>query len=294
MDIRVLDRRELPGFRPYLLPRTAAALERDESGWIALGAAAGPYSCGAAAARVDGARAELTDLFVDGSVRRQGVGARLLEALTERLRQEGVRELYAGYVLRGEDLAAMDALLGKAGASPPVLRSRTFMAPTDRLSTYPIIRDAFTPRYRTPEGVVPFGDLPAEALAELSGDGSIPEALRWETLRDRFLPDLSVALVRDGRVLAYQLAEEGGGGFVLLSAVSREDAPARAFTMLLVELLNRCWYRAGSFYPLYFSTINDHVERLALRLMGEEHIDYEEHTCTLRINTSNKEEQPWQ
>ncbi len=153
-DIRILDRRELPGFRAYLLPQTAAALERGEEGIVALGAVAGPYSCGAAAARVEGAQAELTDLFVDGSVRRQGVGARLLEALAERLAQAGAAELYAGYVLRGEELAAMDGLLVKAGASRPELRSRTFMAPTDRLSTYPIIRDAFTTKYRTPEGIV--------------------------------------------------------------------------------------------------------------------------------------------
>lgn len=79
---------------------------------------------------------------------------------------------------------------------------------------------------------------------------------------------------------AYLLSgEDGAGGIVLLAAVRREGAPSTAFQTLLLELLNRCWYRLGRDFAFYFSVLDDKVERLALLLMGERYEDYEEHSC---------------
>ena len=107
-SIRALDREELPGFQPYLLPDTARSLERREKDVLALGLVLGHNACAAAAARLSGESAELTDLFVDEIVRHRGMGGLLLERLMERLAAEGVSRLSASYVLRGEELAAMD------------------------------------------------------------------------------------------------------------------------------------------------------------------------------------------
>lgn len=278
LSIRTLTREELPGFRPYLLPAAAAALERGDGDVLGLGAVTGRHACGAAAARRDGGdSAILTDLFVDAAVRRQGVGTFLLKSL---LRALGVREMTAGYALGGEDLAAMDALLVKCGFSRPVLRSRCFRAMSDDYREHPVLRQCFDPRYRTPEGVVSFDQLPREALEELEAAGDIPYRLSWSRLKGRALPELSPALVRDGKVAAFQLAEESAdGGFVLLSAVNRENAPRGAFLTLFVELGSRCVYRSGGDFPFYFSTINDHVEQLARRLMDGRCTEYEEHAC---------------
>ena len=103
-SIRTLDRGELPGFRPYLLPETARGLERRADGLLALGAVTVRSACGAAAVRRSGTSAELTDLFVDASVRRRGAGRALLEELIRRLEAEGATRLSADYVLRGEEL----------------------------------------------------------------------------------------------------------------------------------------------------------------------------------------------
>ena len=101
VNIRVLDRRELPGFRPYLLPETAAALERQDPAVAALGAVTGRSSCGAVAVRQrpDGMM-DVTDLFVDAAVRRQGVGGQLLDALLQWVDTPGLGGLAADFVLR--------------------------------------------------------------------------------------------------------------------------------------------------------------------------------------------------
>ncbi len=285
IQIRVLDRRELPGFRPYLLPATAEAIGRDDPRLVALGAAAGRYALGAVAARLDeGDEAELTDLFVDEAVRRQGVGLTLIRALRAALAERGVTLLTACYALEAEDLAAMDALLVKVGATPPRRRALSFQADSRDYRDHPLLGVCFTPRYRTPEGVVPFFQLPEEALKELEGAKDIPYILSWSLLRERAVPDLSVATVREGRVRSYLLAEESAdGGFVLLAAFRREGARASDFLRLLRELLSRCWYWRGGDFPFYFSAINQHTEELALSLMGERRTEREEHACALSL-----------
>lgn len=276
--IRALDRREVTGFRPYLLPDTAARLEREEEDTLALGAVTGRSACGAVAVRLTESGAELTDLFVDASVRRRGVGGFLLRNLMWGLEQLGVDLLWADYVLRGEELTAMDALLTAEGFDAPRIRSRVYLAPTELFHDVPRVGPAFSPRYRTPESVRSFDQLTGETLAELAADDDIPDMLTWENLKRRAVPDLSVALVENGRVLAYHLGgESADGGYVLLAAVRRKDAPASAFFTLLLEQLNRCYYRAGGDFPFYFSALNPRVERLALRLMGDRFIRYEEH-----------------
>lgn len=286
ITLRYIDRRELPGFRQYLLPATARAVERESGGVLAVGAVAGRHSVGAAAVTPDGpGTAALTDLFVDEAVRGRGIGTALLTALMDLLAEIGVDTISADYTLKGEELKAMDAIMVSVGATAPTLRSRTFMAHSRDYRDHGILGEAFTPEWKTPKGVRAFSELSEEQLAELLSAEDIPEMLSWRLLRDRAEPELSVALVRDGRVAAYLLCEESqDGGFVLMSAVSRADAPATAFTTLLTELLSRCYYWRGGFYPFYFSAINDHTERLARGLMRGKCVEYEEHVCFIRLD----------
>lgn len=278
-NIRMLNRKELAGFVTYLLPFTTAALERGDEKVIAIGAVSGRNAVGAAAIRINNdGEAVLTDLFVDAAVRRQGVGTGLLKELLNNLTALGFEMITADYALVGEDLAAMDALLVKCGFTEPRLRAHNFCAPKELYCQAPIISRAFTPLYRTPEGVVSFAQLSREALDELEQAQDIPNALSWLHLKHRAIPELSVALVHDGKVIAYQLAEESiDNGFVLLSAVSRTEALPSAFLILLLDLLNRCWYRAGGDFLFYFSATNEYVEKLARRLMEGRFIEYEEH-----------------
>lgn len=291
-NIRMLDRRQLTGFGSYLLPFTAAALEREDENIIAIGAVSGRNALGAAAIRFDrDGQVVLTDLFVDALVRRQGIGTGLLNVLLDDLTALGFGFITADYALGGEDLIAMDALLVKCGFTKPQLKARNFCAPAGLYHQVPIISQAFHPRYRTPESVVSFAQLPKQALDELEKAQDIPYVLSWAHLKPRALSDLSVAFMQDEKVAAYQLVEESAdNGFVLLSAFSREKAPPSAFIILLLELLNRCWYRVGGDYPFYFSAASEYVERLARRLMGERCIEYEEHICLRHMSDQEDRE----
>lgn len=277
--IHVLDRRELPGFRPYLLPETIAALERQDPDVLALGAVTGRSSCGAVSARLsrDG-MAELTDLFVDGAARRQGVGGRLLDDLQRRLEETSVDGLSADYVLREEELVAMDRLLSSRGFYSAGVRSRVFAAQSSRFHDDKRLGPCFSRKYLTAPGMFPLSEVPEEALAELEEAEDLPDNLSWSRLRGRFSPDLSVALLREGRAEAYLLAgESGDGGCVLMAAVSRTDAPPTAFLSLLKELLNRFYYWRGGDFSFYFSVLTPRVERLARALLKDRYTDYEEH-----------------
>jgi len=277
--LRLLDRRELPGFRPYLLPDTVSRLEADSKELLALGAVEGRSALGAAAVWLEDGAAELTDLFVDSQARGRGVAGVLLDGLLERLAERGIPFVSADYVLRGEELESMDALLESRGFAAPAVRSQTFSARSGQFKGDSLLGTALTPRYRTPEGIVPFSALPPAALAELEADSSIPDFLSWANVKNRAQTELSAAFLREGRVLAYLLGgDSADGGCVLLAAFRREGCPPAAFLSLLRELLNRSYYRFGGDFPCYVSTITPRMTELALRLLGGRCIQYEEHT----------------
>lgn len=292
LSFRLIDRGELAGFRQYLLPATAEAIERDDESVVALGAVSGAHSVAAAAIMLsESGDVSLTDLFVDETARRQGVGTYLLFNLLEDLEAIGVDTVTADYTLRGEELEAMDKLLKRLDFEDLRVRSRTFMAHSRDYKDHPLIGRAFRPDWRPPEGVVAFSELSSDALRELEQAKDMPSNLSVAMLKGRLEPELSVALVMDGRVIAYLLGEESSdGGFVLLSAVSREGAPATAFSTLLTDLINRCYYWRGGEFPFYFSAINEHNERLARGIMRGKCVEYEEHVCVLKLGSEDEED----
>ena len=294
MQARTLDRRELPGFRPYLLPATAAAVQQGGKSILALGAVSGRYALGAIAARLsEDGEAALTDLFVDEAARRQGVGLFLLNALCQTLREREIPLLTADYALLDRDLTAMDALMEKAGATPPRFRAVSYRADSRDFHDHPLLGICLTPRYKTPAEIVPFFQLSPEALAELEQAEDIPYVLSWKLLKDRAVPDLSVAVVREGKVRAYLLAEEStDGGFVLLAAARREGSRGSDFLTMMRELGSRCWYWRGGDFPFYFSAVNEHTAQLGLSLMGDEYQVYEEHICTFLLEPQKEKSAP--
>ncbi len=283
IQLRALDRRELAGFRSYLLPDTQRFLELNHENLVALGAVMGNRSCGAVAAFVTGNTAVLTDLFVDETIRRCAVGSQLLNALTVQLKNRGIASITASYALRPEDLSAMDAILVKQGFSLPETVAVNYRAVTSDFRDSVLIGRAFRADYRTPADIVSFAQLPAAALEQLMGE-DIPAPLSWAENRQRAIPGLSVALMIDGQAAAYQLCgESADGGCVVLAAIARNDAPPSSFLSLLIDLLNRFFYRCGGDYPVYFSATTDHVSELALRIMGDHYTRYPEHFTTFTL-----------
>lgn len=279
MEISIwrLNRENLPGFQPYLMPETVLRLNRGDPGVLALGASSGHHSCGAAAAYLRGDETELTDFFVDSAVRRRGIGSRLLDELLAQLDSMGRSEVWADYVLRGGDLLGMDLLLITRGFCLPWTRSKVYAVPSERLLDDRMLGRAFSPGYRTAAGILPLSEAPERAVLEL--ELAVDEALRWSTVRDRVNPELSAVMMRDGKAAAYQLMSETADGVALLAAVSGPHARAADFILLLRETLNRCWYWKGGGFMIYVSAMNSTSDRLAVRLTEGRSIVYEEHVC---------------
>lgn len=277
ISIRRLKQEDLPGFQPYLMPETVLRLSRGDPGVLALGASSGRYSCGAAAAYLSGDGTELTDLFVDSAVRRQGIGGRLLDALLARLDSMGRSQVQADYVLRGGGLLGMDILLITRGFCLPWTRSKVYAVPAEKLMDNRVLGRAFSSGYRTAAGILPLSGAPEGAVLELEQTAAAP--LRWSTLKDRVDPELSAVMMRDGKAAAYQLMGEASDGVALLAAVSGPSARPADFILLLRETLNRCWYWKGGWFTVYVSAINSKSDRLAVRLTEGRSIVYEEHVC---------------
>lgn len=269
MELIVLDRDYLPAFGAYLLPEARDALRTGHPQWLIIGAVVGSCSCGAAAAQQDGDKAEVRSLFVDETIRGQGVGTALLEDLCRRLRECGAAAVGLSYVVEEPHQQAMERLLHRCGFSPPQQGAPVFRVHSADAHQLPHVGRAFSTAYHTPPGVVGWEQLTDAMERELAQDRAIPSYLSRTALEGRMDPLLSVASVHEGRVEAYLLAgESDDGGYVLLSAVARPGAAPMALLRLLPELLHRCYFHGGGDFPLYFSTLTPRVTRLAQRLMG--------------------------
>jgi len=69
------------------------------------------------------ARAEITDLFVRGDSRRRGIGRRLVDAVTDWIRERGVRRVEVRVVVRNAEGQAFWRALGYADLVDVLQRS---------------------------------------------------------------------------------------------------------------------------------------------------------------------------
>lgn len=278
IHLRLIDRCELPGFQTYLLPETVHRLEQNDENVIALGAVTGRHSCGVVSSFLINGSAELTDLFVDAAVRRQGIGGLLLDSMLSQLSaMEEITRITANYVLRDEELTAMDRLLTNRGFTQPVKRSLVYEIPSKKFLNDKMLGRAFSPQYRSVAGIKSLSEVPESAILEM--EENVPKLMRWSTVRDRVDPELSAVMVRDGRVVAYQLVDETAGGIVLRSIASVEGARPVDFLLLLREVLNRCWYWIGGGFTVYLSALSEESNLLTVRLTEGRNVMYEEHVC---------------
>lgn len=284
LSFRPLTPGSLPPFSQYLLPETADALQTSAAELRALGAVLDRRACGAAAAQVVGDSAELLSFFVDETIRGQGVGGALLDALCSVCVLQGAAVLHASYVLAGAELSAMDALFLCRGAKKPQVRSHVYQVDTAHIRDVPILGPAFRASFREPAAVQPLSLLEPGALDALIADPAIPETLSLETTLNRAIPELCLFWSREGRISAYVLGgESADGGLTLLSAVSLPSAPGKAFLELLQALLNRAYYRGGGDFLFYTSALNPHTDALIHSLTRGRFTVYEEHTTVLPL-----------
>ncbi|MGN0650193.1 MAG: GNAT family N-acetyltransferase [Oscillospiraceae bacterium] len=276
-SFRIIDCRELNGFRSYLTAETAALIENKAQNVLAVGAVTGRNACGAAAALVNGSSAEITDLFVDKQIRSSGAGSFLMDILLDTLLGMGITEIGINYVMSSEDASKLGSILKRRGFSEPVERSRVYKAQARAFSEADYIEEIFGELHRSEYELKSFAELAPEILSELESDSGIQSNLSWRELKSKADTEISSALIRNGRVEMYFLCRQTNRDFVILSANSRENALAGDFYFVFTDMMTRCEKRIGSKdYNLCFSAVGTMVKRVVGRLPRDKVTEYVE------------------
>ena len=272
-------------FAGYVLPYVRKLLARtdgpDER--TVIGAMWNGLACGAAVAEWGGDSGELLSFFVDPKARGCGVAGHLLDLVLAEGARLGKRMLYADYILKGEELAAMDALVTARGGDyetgAPVcgLKSEDFL-------DSPLLGPALRPDWQRPKAVALFSELTEQQLAQFEFEDSFPEHLRPEALGDRLDPGLSAAWLTDGKPVAFALGFQCGERMFCQSSIWRgPEAPEGSFRALICTQVNQCWYRSGGSCVFFISPINPRSAAMAEWFTGGNYEPYIQRAAYLPI-----------
>ena len=272
-------------FAGYVLPyvRKRIAQAATDADVTVLGAMWNGLACAAAVAVWEEAEGELLSFFVDPKARGCGVAGHMLDLLlTEgaKLRKAGLR---ADYTLKGEELAAMDALAASRGADmenkPPVCG----MSSDDFLDS-PLLGPALRPGWKRPEAVRLFSELTQQQLDFLESPEELPDYLRPSYLGDRLDPALSAAWLEDGRPAAFALCFQSGDRVFCQSSTWRGPrAPEGSFRALIGTQVNQCWYRSGGSFVFFISPINPRSAAMAEWFTGGNYEPYTQREAVVPI-----------
>lgn len=250
-------------FVGYMLPHIPKMLAQRGEDCTALGAMWDGVACGAAVVEWDEIGGVLRSLFIDPKARGNGIAGHLTDLLLEEGARRGKEVLYANYVLKGDELAAMDAIVARRGGylenSAPVCG----MASDDFLSS-PLLGPALRLGWERSKSVALFSELSQEQIDALNAEEELPPFLRPAALADRIDPLLSAAWLEDGKPVAFVSGFQSGERMFCQSTVWRgENAPEGSFRALICTQVNQCWYRSGGSFVFFISPINPRSAAMA-------------------------------
>ncbi len=278
--------RNLPGpFAGYVMPYVRKRIARAEgdADVTVLGAMWNGLACAAAAAAWDGTGGELLSLFVDPKARGCGIAGRLLDLLLEEGARLGKDQLSVEYVLKEEELAAMDALVEDRGGilenGAPVCGMNS-----DDFLDSPLLGPALRPGWRRPASVRLFSELTPKELELMDSTEELPAYLQPSALGDRVDPSLSVVWMENGRPAAFALGFQSGDRMFCQSSVWRgPNAPEGSFRALIGTQINQCWYRSGGSFVFFISPINPRSAAMAEWFTGGNYEPYTQRQAHIPI-----------
>ena len=272
-------------FAGYVLPyvRKSIAQTEGENAITVLGAMWNGLACAAAVAVWDETDGELLSLFVDPKARGCGVAGRLVDLLLEEGARLGKDSLSLEYVLKDEELAAMDALVESRGGAVIDGAPICGMNSDDFLDS-PLLGPALHPGWRRPAAVRLFSELTPRELELLDAIEELPEYLRPSALGDRLDPALSAVWLADGRPAAFALGFQTGDRMFCQSSVWRgPNAPEGSFRALIGAQVNQCWYRSGGSFVFFISPINPRSAAMAEWFTGGNYEPYTQRDALIPI-----------
>ena len=272
-------------FAGYVLPyvRKSIAQTEGENAVTVLGAMWNGLACAAAVAVWDETDGELLSLFVDPKARGCGIAGRLVDLLLEEGARLGKDSLSLEYVLKDEELAAMDALVESRGGAVIDGAPICGMNSDDFLDS-PLLGPALHPGWRRPAAVRLFSELTPRELELLDAIEELPEYLRPSALGDRLDPALSAVWLADGRPAAFALGFQTGDRMFCQSSVWRgPNAPEGSFRALIGAQVNQCWYRSGGSFVFFISPINPRSAAMAEWFTGGNYEPYTQRDALIPI-----------
>jgi GNAT superfamily N-acetyltransferase len=274
-------------FEAYVLPTTRSALAQAEpdAPYTIIGAMWNGLACAVAVAAWNEAVGvgEILSLFVDPKARHCGVAGHLVDLIAEEGTRRGAQALTCEYILKGDELAAMDALFQRRGAELENGSPVCGMNSDDFLSS-PLLGPALHPGWKREANVALFSELTQAQLESLERAEGLPTFLRPSALGDRVDPVLSAAWLTDGMPTAFVSGFQSGERMFCQSSVWRgANAPEGSFRALICTQVNQCWYRIGGSFVFYISPINPRSAAMAQWFTGGNYESYGQHSAAMLL-----------
>jgi len=272
-------------FAGYVLPYVRKSIARAEgdTAVTVLGAMWNGLACAAAVVLWGEAEGELLSLFVDPKARGCGVAGKLLDLLLEEGTRLGKLALTCTYILKGEELAAMDELVESRGGVRENGAPVCGLASDDFLDS-PLVGPALHPGWRRSEAVRLFSELTQTQLDMLEEAPGLPDYLRPSAMNEKLDPALSAAWVVGGNPVAFVLGFQSGDRMFCQSSTWRgPDAPEGSFRALIGTQVNQCWYRSGGSFTFFISPINPRSAAMAEWFTGGNYEPYTQREAWIPI-----------
>lgn len=277
-------------FAGYILPYVRRNLSRAKSSeaYTVVGVMWNGLACGAAVVEWDEDDGNLRSLFIDPKARRCGIAGRLIDCLLEECERRGKCSLNIEYILKDEELTAMDALIRARGGMWEDAAPVCGMKSDDFLDS-PLLGPALRPGWKRPGSISLFSEL-TEAQIEQANEGKgLEPYLRPCAVGERVDPLLSAAWLTDGKPVAFVLGFQSGDRMFCMSSAWRgPEAPAGCFRALVRTQVNQCWYRGGGSFVFFLSPINPHAAAAADWFTGGNYEPYTQREAVIPISTKNE------
>ena len=284
--------RHIPApFAGYVLPfvRKSIAQADGDNAVTVLGAMWNGLACAAAAAVWGETRGEMLSLFVDPKARGCGIAGKLVDLLLAEGARLGKTSLTCNYVLKDEELAAMDALTDSRGGTIESGAPVCGIDVEDFLDS-PLVGPALHPGWKRPKAVSLYSELTPRQLELLESAEGLPAFLRPSAVEGRLDAALSAAWIEDGKPAAFVLGYQSGERMFGQSSLWRgPDAPEGSLRALICTQLNQCWYRCGGCYTFFISPINPRSAAIAEWFTGGNYEPYTQRYATIPITAKKTE-----
>ena len=191
--------------------------------------------------------------------------------------------LSLSYVLRGEELDAMDALCLRRGGKI-ARRAPVYRADSAAFHDSEALGPAFSPAFRPAKGIVPFPQLDAALLERLEADPEVPAFLLPSACAQRMDPALCFAAVGEGCIDAFALAgQTDSRTFTQLSVWRRRGKRRGAFRELIRAQANQCFYLCGGDFSFCCSPVSPRAAELAEEVLGGNYERFGQHSALLPV-----------